>query len=97
MNFNEYIPVIVALVGSAGLWGFLSTKAKFTHEKAMKDNETRVQFSDTLRIQVETLSNENKDLHTKVEQLLKEMAHVRAELAESRATIKHLEEMLRNK
>ena len=83
MNFNEYIPVIVALVGSAGLWGFLSTKAKFTHEKAMKDNETRVQFSDTLRIQVE--------------QLLKEMAHIRAELAESRATIKHLEEMLRNK
>ena len=97
MNINEYIPVIVALVGSAGLWGFLSTKAKFNHETAMKDNETRVQFSDTLRVQVETLSNENKDLHMKVEQLLKEMVHVRADLAESKATIKHLEEMLRNK
>jgi len=63
----------------------------------MKDSETRIQFSDTLRIQVETLSEENKELHVKVEHLLKEMAHIRADLAESKATIKHLEEMLRNK
>jgi len=97
MNINDYVPVIVALVGSAGLWGFLSTKAKFSHEKAMKDSETRAQFNDTLREQVEALTSENRSLHVKVEQLLKEMAQVRAELAESKATIKHLEEMLRNK
>lgn len=96
-DLQSMIPVLVALVGSAGLWSFLSSKAKLTHERAMKDTETRAQFNDTLKMQVDALSEENKSLHHKVEELLVEMSAVRAELAESRTTIRHLEEVIRNR
>lgn len=96
-DLQSMIPVLVALVGSAGLWSFLSSKAKLTHERAMKDTETRAKFNDTLKMQVDALSEENKSLHRKVEELLVEMSAVRAELAESRATIRHLEEVIRNR
>jgi hypothetical protein len=43
------------------------------------------------------LQQENKDLREKVEQLLKEMAEVKAALAAANATIQHLEEQLRNR
>lgn len=97
LDIESLIPVVVALVGSAGLWSFMSSRAKLSHERAMKDTETRAQFNETLKLQVEALSVENKQLYQKVEELLKEMACVRSELAESRATIKHLEEVLRNR
>ena len=96
-DLQSMLPVLVALVGSAGLWSFLSSKAKLAHERAMKDTETRAQFNDTLKMQVDALSEENKSLHRKVEDLLVEMSAVRAELAESRTTIRHLEEVIRNR
>lgn len=97
IDVQSLIPVAVALVGSAGLWSYLSARAKLTHEQAMKDTETRAHFSETLKMQVDALTAENRSLHRKVEDLLVEMAAVRAELAESRVTIKHLEEIIRSR
>lgn len=97
MNFEQFAPILVALVGSAGLWGFLSLKAKQNHEKSLKDDAKSAQFNETLKEQVDRLAEKLDSLTAQKEELLREIADMRAELAEARATIKHLEEMLRNK
>lgn len=97
MNFEQFAPILVALVGSAGLWGFLSLKAKQNHEKSLKDDAKSAQFNETLKEQVDRLAEKLDNLTAQKEELLREIADMRAELAEARATIKHLEEMLRNK
>jgi len=97
MNFEQFAPILVALVGSAGLWGFLSLKAKQNHEKSLKDDAKSAQFNETLKEQVDRLAEKLDTLTVQKEELLREIADMRAELAEARATIKHLEEMLRNK
>ena len=97
MNFEQFLPVIIALVGSAGLWGFLSLKAKQNHERSLKDDAKSAQFNETLKEQVDRLAEKLDVLTVQKEELLREIADMRAELAEARATIKHLEEMLRNK
>tara|TARA_R110001606_G_scaffold74295_1_gene172157 strand:+ start:806 stop:1099 length:294 start_codon:yes stop_codon:yes gene_type:complete len=95
MDYQQYIPVIIALIGSAGLWGFLSQKAKLTHEKNMKDGATVAQFNDTLKAQVDSLVAKVDKLSEDKEKLLLEMSDMKASLAEANVTIKHLEEMLR--
>ena len=95
MDYQQYLPVIIALIGSAGLWGFLSQKAKLTHEKNMKDGATVVQFNDTLKAQVDNLITKVDKLSEDKEKLLLEMSDMKAALAEANVTIKHLEEMLR--
>ena len=95
MDYQQYIPVIIALIGSAGLWGFLSQKAKLTHEKNMKDGATVAQFNDTLKAQVDSLVAKVDKLSEDKEKLLLEMSDMKAALAEANVTIKHLEEMLR--
>ncbi len=91
------MPLAIALVGSAGLWSFLSMRSKFAHERSMKDEEKSAVFNDTLREQVERLSEKLDKVIADKEQLLVEMADVKAELAQANATIKHLEELLRSK
>jgi peptidoglycan hydrolase CwlO-like protein len=95
MDYQQYIPVVIALIGSAGLWGFLSQKAKLTHEKNMKDGATVAQFNDTLKAQVDSLIAKVDKLSEDKEKLLLEMSDMKAALAEANVTIKHLEEMLR--
>jgi len=95
MDYQQYIPVVIALIGSAGLWGFLSQKAKLTHEKNMKDGATVAQFNDTLKAQVDSLVAKVDKLSEDKEKLLLEMSDMKAALAEANVTIKHLEEMLR--
>jgi outer membrane murein-binding lipoprotein Lpp len=95
MDYQQYIPVVIALIGSAGLWGFLSQKAKLTHEKNMKDGATVAQFNDTLKAQVDSLITKVDKLSEDKEKLLLEMSDMKAALAEANVTIKHLEEMLR--
>jgi len=97
MTLEGMLPVIVAVLGSAGLWGYLSLKAKQSHEKLLKDDAKSAEFSDTLRDQVERLSDKLDAVIADKEQLLREMSDMRAALAEANATIKHLEEMLRNR
>lgn len=97
MEFEQITPIIIALVGSAGLWGFLSLRAKQSHEKSIKDDAKSAQFNDTLREQVERLSEKLDKVISDKEHLLVEMSDMKAALAEANATIKHLEEMLRQR
>jgi len=95
MEYQEFLPIVIALVGSAGLWGFLSQKAKLNHERSMKDEATVAQFNDTLKTQVDRLADKLDRLTEDKEKLLLEMSDMKAALAEANVTIKHLEEMLR--
>lgn len=97
MTFDQVSPLLLALVGSAGLWGFLSLRAKQTHEKSLKDDAKSAEFNDTLRVQVDRLSEKLDKVISDKEQLLVEMSDMKAALAEANATIKHLEEMLRQR
>lgn len=97
MNMEALMPIAIALIGSAGLWSFLSMRSKFAHERSMKDDEKSAVFNDTLREQVERLSTKLDKVIADKEQLLLEMADMKAELAQANATIKHLEELLRSK
>jgi len=97
MISEQMLPIILAALGSAGLWGFLSLRAKQSHEKSLKDDATTAQFNDTLREQVERLSDKLDKVISDKEQLLVEMSDMKAQLAEANATIKHLEQMLRQR
>ena len=97
MNLDQVSPLLLALIGSAGLWGFLSLRAKQSHEKSLKNDAKSAEFNDTLRIQVDRLSEKLDKVIADKEQLLLEMSDMKAALAEANATIKHLEEMLRQR
>ena len=97
MNLDQVSPLLLALIGSAGLWGFLSLRAKQSHEKSIKSEEKSAEFNDTLRIQVDRLSEKLDKVIADKEQLLLEMSDMKAALAEANTTIKHLEEMLRQR
>lgn len=96
----DWTPIIIAAIGvlgTGGLWQWMQTRSKLSAEAKAADNADKAEFRDTLKAQVEMLQRENKELREKVEQLLKEMAEVKAELAAANATIKYLEEQLRNR
>lgn len=96
----DWTPIIIAAMGvltTGGLWQWMQTRSKLSAEAKAADNADKAEFRDTLKAQVEMLQKENKELREKVEQLLKEMAEVKAELAAANATIKYLEEQLRNR
>lgn len=97
MTLEQITPILIALVGSAGLWGFLSLRAKQSHEKSLKDDAKSAEFNDTLREQVERLSVKLDKVISDKETLLIEMSDMKASLAEANATIKHLEQMLRER
>ena len=97
MNMDTLMPLAIALAGSAGLWSFLSMRPKYAHERALKDDARSAVFNDTLKEQLDRVVEENKELHNKVEELLHAMSEVKAELAQSKATIQHLETLLRTK
>ena len=97
MTFDQMLPIIIAAMGSAGLWGFLSLRAKQAHERALKDDAKSAEFNETLREQVDRLADKLDKLTADKEQLLREMSDMKAALAEANATIKHLEEMLRQR
>ena len=97
MTFEQMLPIILAALGSAGLWGFLSLRAKQSYEKSLRDEDKSAQFNDTLKEQVERLSDKLDKVIADKEQLLIEMSDMKAQLAEANATIKHLEELLRQR
>jgi hypothetical protein len=97
MELESFLPIIIALIGSAGLWGFLSLRAKQAHEKSLKSDAKDAVFSETLKEQVERLSEKLDKVIADKEELLLQMADMKAQLAEANATIKHLEELLRSR
>jgi len=97
MEYPSLASIIVALLGSAGLWGFLSQARKLKHEKERKEQDYIHAFNASLAAQVEMLSTKIDRLAADKEQLLIQMAELKAQLAEANTTIKHLEEMLRQR
>jgi len=94
LNLTTMMPLFVALVGSAGLWKFLSVKSQQAHDRAVQDQESRAQFNDTLKEQVDHLTERVETLASEKEKLLLEMGKLREDLATATATIKHLEQTL---
>jgi peptidoglycan hydrolase CwlO-like protein len=97
MSLNDVMPLLVALVGASGAWAFLTKKSEQRYLEAKEDREHRAEFNVTLKTQVDRLSDKVDALLEDKENLLKEIAALRAELGEARATIKHLETMLMSK
>lgn len=84
------IPVVVAMLSSAGLWRFLVARSENEHER-------KSAFRRSLQEQVDGLSEQIGKLNYQKESLLREIAELREALAESKATILHLEELLRRR
>jgi hypothetical protein len=97
MNIEELLPVFIALVGSAGLWGFLSLKAKHSHERALKGETQSAEFNETLKEQVTRLDKKVDKLVLEKEELLNAIADLRSELAEARVNVQHLESIVRSR
>ena len=94
MTLNDIMPLLLALVGASGVWAYLTKKSEQRYLEAKEDREDRAEFNETLKAQVDRLSDKVDTLLEDKEDLLKEIAALRAELGEARATIKHLESML---
>ena len=90
MEHPEILSFIIALIGSAGFWSFISMREK---QKSL----TQSAYTDTLVQQVERLAARVDTMNDDKELLLREIAELRADLGEAQTTIKHLEEMLRHR
>jgi len=90
MEHPEILSFIIALIGSAGFWSFISLREK---QKSL----TQSAYTDTLVQQVERLAARVDTMNDDKELLLREIAELRADLGEAQTTIKHLEEMLRHR
>jgi len=97
MQLETYLPLLIALIGSAGLWTYLSTRAKLAHERSLREEDTRDDFNETLKEQVDRLADKLDDKTQQIEKLLKEIAELRSELSAAQVTINHLETLLRNR
>ena len=95
--WTDATPIVLALLGSAGLWTYLKVRSENQYNALAAEREYRGEFNETLRIQVERLSAKLDKLADDKEDLLKEIATLRHELGEAKATIKHLETMLMSK
>jgi len=97
MDWTPIIIAVIGVLGTGGLWQWMQVKSKLSAEAKSAENADKAEFRESLKAQVDMLQQENKELREKVEILLKEMAEVKAELAAANATIRHLEEKLRNR
>lgn len=100
MSVEEWTPIIVALIsviGGAGFWSWMQSKSKLVHEASLADAADKTEFRETLKIQVDRLAGQVNILVKEKEELLREMAQLQAKVAAQDATIRHLEETLRNR
>ena len=95
MNLTDLTPILVAIVGGGGLWGFLSVKSKQSHELKLQEKDTSGEFKENLMERIKIVSGENKELHSKVEELQAKLMEVSIALAASQEKIKHLESEVR--
>ena len=90
MGMEHILTIILALVGSAGFWSFISLREK--HKR-----DTEIKYGTTLKQQVDRLSEKLDAKTGQIERLLTEIAELRAELSAAKVTITHLETLLRNR
>lgn len=91
MNFDDLTPVIIALIGGGGLWGWITVKSKQNHELKLQEKDTSGEFKENLMERIKVVSSENKDLHKRVQDLQDKLMEVSIELAAGNEKIKHLE------
>lgn len=94
MTTDQLMPIIIALISAGGLWTYLSKRAQHSYE-AMKDDKDRsAEFQETLKEQVDRLSDKLDKVLEDKEQLLREVSELKASLARAEETIRHLEQRL---
>lgn len=87
---ESVITLLIALIGSAGFWSFISMKEKTKREAA-------TEYQNTLKDQVDRLASKLDTYTRDKEELLREIGKLRSELATAQTTISHLETLLRTK
>ena len=97
LDMDTLTPILVALIGAGGLWQLLSLRAKQAHEARLADKEERGEFNDTLKAQVDRLAEKLDQVTAENQNLLREMADLRAQLSAAQTTIQHLEQALMRK
>lgn len=97
MTAEQLIPIIIALVSAGGLWTYLSKRAQHSFEAMKDDKSSRAEFQETLKDQVDRLSEKLDIVLADKEKLLVEMSELKASLARAEATIQHLEQRLMSK
>ena len=83
MNFDDLTPVIIALIGGTGLWGWITVKSKQNHELKLQEKDTSGEFKENLMERIKVVSSENKSLHEKVQELQEKLMEVSIALAAS--------------
>ena len=91
MNMNDLTPILIALIGGTGLWGWITVKSKQNHELKLQEKDNSGEFKENLMERIKAVSSENKDLHTRVQELQEKLMEVSIALAASQEKIKHLE------
>lgn len=91
LDMEMLTPLLIALIGAGGLWKFLELKAKQAHERMMQDKDERGEFNDTLRAQVDRLAEKLDIVTAENQNLLREMAELKSQLAAAQTTIQHLQ------
>lgn len=97
---EELVTIVVALIsviGGAGFWNWMQKKSQLSHDSHAAEAQERNEFRETLKIQVDRLADQVNTLFSEKEALLREVAELQAKVAAQDATIKHLEEALRNR
>ena len=91
MNMDDLSPVLIALIGGTGLWGWITVKSKQSHELKLQEKDTSGEFKENLMERIKAVSSENKDLNARVQGLQDKLMEVSIALAASQEKIKHLE------
>ena len=90
MGTEFILPLLIAVIGSAGFWQVINMKEKYRREASNEYSNTLKEQVDRLAIKLDTYAEDK-------EHLLREIASLRAELASAQATIQHLEIQLRTR
>ena len=91
IDMDMLTPILIALIGAGGLWKFLELRARQAHQERLADKEERGEFNDTLRAQVDRLAEKLDIVTAENQNLLREMAELKSQLAAAQTTIQHLQ------
>ena len=97
LDIEMLTPILIALIGAGGLWKLLELRARQAHEARLADKEERGEFNDTLRAQVDRLAEKLDIVTAENQNLLREMAELKSQLAAAQTTIQHLQMALQNR
>jgi peptidoglycan hydrolase CwlO-like protein len=95
MSYDQLVALLLAIGGSAGLWKYLSQRAAYQQERMLHTEEHGEEFTSLLIAQIRSLDQKVDKLLNEKDELLLAIADLKADLASAKATIAHLETMIR--